>query len=180
MGFTDQIKKTTLRTAFNYLEKNPEENAPKLLDWVDRLAGDGPDSFPTQRAAFRQVLADPQNNMYQLIMSVLNDIDKDVLKATFENFFLNANIIGWPKQEEYRKKYQCNIPWAILLDPTSACNLHCTGCWAAEYGNKLNLSFEENRFNHHPGQAAGHLYVHLHRRRTAGAQKGFDCPVRKA
>ena len=143
MGFTDQNKKTTLRTAFNYLEKNPEENAPKLLDWVDRLAGDGPDSFPTQRAAFRQVLADPQNNMYQLIMSVLNDIDKDVLKATFENFFLNANIIGWPKQEEYRKKYQCNIPWAILLDPTSACNLHCTGCWAAEYGNKLNLSFEE-------------------------------------
>lgn len=143
MGFTDQIKKTTLRTAFNYLEKNPEENAPKLLDWVDRLAGDGPDSFPTQRAAFRQVLADPQNNMYQLIMSVLNDIDKDVLKATFENFFLNANIIGWPKQEEFRKKYQCNIPWAILLDPTSACNLHCTGCWAAEYGNKLNLSFEE-------------------------------------
>ena len=85
MGFTDQIKKTTLRTAFNYLEKNPEENAPKLLDWVDRLAGDGPDSFPTQRAAFRQVLADPQNNMYQLIMSVLNDIDKDVLKATFEH-----------------------------------------------------------------------------------------------
>ena len=143
MGFTDQIKKTTLRTAFNYLEKNPEENAPKLLDWVDRLAGDGPDSFPTQRAAFRQVLADPQNNMYQLIMSVLNDIDKDVLKATFENFFLNANIIGWPKQEEYRNKYQCNIPCALLLDPTSACNLHCTGCWAAEYGNKLNLSFEE-------------------------------------
>ena len=22
-------------------------------------------------------------------------------------------------------------------------NLHCTGCWAAEYGNKLNLTFEE-------------------------------------
>ena len=30
-----------------------------------------------------------------------------------------------------------------MLDPTSACNLHCTGCWAAEYGNKLNLSFDE-------------------------------------
>lgn len=42
-----------------------------------------------------------------------------------------------------RSKYNCNIPWAILLDPTSACNLHCTGCWAAEYGNKLNLSLNE-------------------------------------
>jgi MoaA/NifB/PqqE/SkfB family radical SAM enzyme len=28
------------------------------------------------------------------------------------------------------------------MDPTSACNLKCTGCWAAEYGNKLNLSIE--------------------------------------
>ena len=28
------------------------------------------------------------------------------------------------------------------MDPTSACNLHCSGCWAAEYGHKLNLSLE--------------------------------------
>ena len=28
------------------------------------------------------------------------------------------------------------------MDPTTACNLHCTGCWAAEYGNRLNLSYE--------------------------------------
>ena len=29
------------------------------------------------------------------------------------------------------------------MDPTSACNLKCTGCWAAEYGHLLNLSFED-------------------------------------
>ena len=43
---------------------------------------------------------------------------------------------------ETEEKEDCNVPWAILLDPTSACNLHCTGCWAAEYGHKLNLSLE--------------------------------------
>ena len=143
MGYTDQIKKTALKTAFGYLEKNPEENAPKLMAWVDRLAGSGPVSFEPQRDAFRKVLADPNNNMYQLMMHVMHDVDTDVLKAVFENFFLNANLIGWPKQEQMREKYGCNIPWAILLDPTSACNLHCTGCWAAEYGNKLNLTFDE-------------------------------------
>lgn len=42
-----------------------------------------------------------------------------------------------------REVHNCNIPWLILMDPTSACNLHCTGCWAAEYGNKLNLTFDE-------------------------------------
>lgn len=143
MSLKYQLEKVTLRTALSYLEKNPEENALKLMSWVDKLAGDGPDSFPAQRAAIRNVLENPQNNMYQLAMNILKETDAEVLKATFENFFLNANIIGWPKQEECRQKYGCNIPWAILLDPTSACNLHCTGCWAAEYGNKLNLTFDE-------------------------------------
>lgn len=117
MGFTNEFKRATLKTAFYYLEKNPEKNIHKLMALVDKFAGDGPDSFPTQREAFRNVLADSDNNMYQLIMSILNDIDKEVLKATLENFFFNANIVGWPKQEENRKKYGCNIPWAIHFGP---------------------------------------------------------------
>ncbi len=143
MGIQERFKKTALKTAFGYIEKDPERNMLKLMEWVDRLAGEGPDSFQPQREAFRYVLEHPDNNMYKLIMDIFQNVDNDVLKAVFENFFLNANLIGWPRQEEMRKKYGCNIPWAILLDPTSACNLHCTGCWAAEYGNKLNLTFDE-------------------------------------
>lgn len=143
MEISNKFKKTALRTAFSYLERDPEENLPKLMAWVDRFAGTGPDSFEPQRDAVRAVVNDPTNNMYKLIMRIMKETDPAVLKVLFENFFLNANIIGWPKQEENRKKYGCNIPWAILLDPTSACNLHCTGCWAAEYGNRLNLSFDE-------------------------------------
>ena len=63
-------------------------------------------------------------------------------KAFFQNFLFNASFKGSAIQNEMKEKYGCNIPWAILLDPTSACNLHCTGCWAAEYGNRLNLSLE--------------------------------------
>ena len=65
------------------------------------------------------------------------------MKTVAVNLFINASMIGWRKQEVCRAQYQCNIPWAILLDPTSASNLHCTGCWAAEYGNRLNLTFDE-------------------------------------
>ena len=143
MNISHSIKKAALSGALSYLEKDPEQNALKLMNWVDRFAGDGPNSFPVQRAAVRSVLENPENNMYQLSMNILKETDTNVLKATFTNFFLNANIVGWPIQEENRKKYNCNIPWAILLDPTSACNLHCTGCWAAEYGNRLNLTFDE-------------------------------------
>ena len=137
------LGKLGLKTAYGYIEKDPEHNLPKLMEWVDRLAGDGPNSFLVQRDAFRTVINDPDNNMHQLLMNIFREVDNDVLKATFENFLLNANIVGWPIQEDMRSKYNCNIPWAILLDPTSACNLHCTGCWAAEYGNKLHLTLEE-------------------------------------
>ena len=98
MSLTDQLKKVSLRTAFSYLEKNPEKNALKLLGWVDKLAGEGPDSFEVQRATVRKVLEDPSNNMNQLAMRIMKDTDPGVLKAIFENFFLNAAIMGWPKQ----------------------------------------------------------------------------------
>ena len=145
MGFTNSIKMSAMKTAFGYIEKKPEENLLTLLGWVDKLAGEGPDSFPAQRAAFRSVLENPDSNMYKLIMKVFNDVDNDVLKATFENFFLNANIIGWPVQEKARQQYNCNIPWAILLDPTSACNLHCTGCWAAKYSAGVKHALRYSR-----------------------------------
>ena len=62
---------------------------------------------------------------------------------------------------EIRHEHQCNIPWAILLDPTNACNLHCTGCWAAEYGHKLNLDYEEIDDIINQGVALGlHIYIY--------------------
>jgi MoaA/NifB/PqqE/SkfB family radical SAM enzyme len=36
----------------------------------------------------------------------------------------------------------CNIPRDLLIDPTSACNLQCIGCWAADYKKDSHLSFE--------------------------------------
>ena len=134
------LKKLGIEQAVEYISKAPEKNLPKLMDWADRFAGD---QYGPQRDAIRDAVNNPDNIYHQLILRIVRDVDAEVLKTTFVNFILNANLIGWPKEEEARKKYGCNIPWAILLDPTSACNLHCTGCWAAEYGNKLNLTFDE-------------------------------------
>lgn len=53
-----------------------------------------------------------------------------------------SGFYGLRTRDAAKAKYHCNIPWAILFDPTSACNLHCIGCWAAEYGHTLNLSYE--------------------------------------
>lgn len=140
MDISTTIKKFGLEQAFNYLYKDPDKNMLKLIDWADKFAGN---EFGVQRRMIREAITDPSHPYYSFIRRVIRDVDPNVMKTTVVNFFINAALAGWPKQEKCREKYQCNIPWAILLDPTSACNLHCTGCWAAEYGNKLNLTYEE-------------------------------------
>ena len=140
MNASTAIKKFGLEQAFNYLYKDPKENLVKLMDWADKFAGG---EFETQRKLIREAITDPKHPYYPFIQRLMTDIDPEVMKTIAVNFFINASLVGWPKQEECRKKYGCNIPWAILLDPTSACNLHCTGCWAAEYGHALNLAYDE-------------------------------------
>jgi MoaA/NifB/PqqE/SkfB family radical SAM enzyme len=90
----------------------------------------------------RRELTDKNGVWYQFTENLFNEVDPRVIKKAVTSFFFNGILNNGTKQDKLREKYQCNIPWAILMDPTSACNLHCTGCWAAEYGNRNNLSFE--------------------------------------
>lgn len=157
MNFSEKMKTFGFNQALNYLEKDPETNIPKLMALVDRLIPK--DEFAEQRDAIRNAIA-RKDNWYQLIMRFY-ELDAGTRIAFFRNFILNENLFGWPEQERNREEYGCNIPWAILLDPTSACNLHCTGCWAAEYGHKLNLSYEDIDSIIEQGEKLGtYLYIY--------------------
>lgn len=127
---------TTATTALKYLEKNPETNIPKVMNLVDKIVPEG--WYENQRAAFRKAIEE-KGNWYQLILKAYH-LDEGVRKTFFQNFIVNSALKGTAIQQEIAKRENCNVPWAILLDPTSACNLHCTGCWAAQYGHKLNLN----------------------------------------
>ena len=127
-----------INRALNYVEGNPEENLPKLLEMVDNVFPK--EWYGKQREVIKNEI-ERKGNWYQFILK-LYELDPGVRKDFFQNFLFNASLKGSAIIEESREREKCNIPWAILLDPTSACNLHCTGCWAAEYGNRLNLSFE--------------------------------------
>ena len=136
----ENLQSFAAKQILHYLDEDPEKSLPKLLEWADKFDKDN--TLPSQRRVFHNILENPDNNWYKLIMSLWSDIDPAVRMTFFENFIVNASLIGYGRQEKAAAEHNCNIPWAILMDPTSACNLHCTGCWAAEYGNKLNMSFE--------------------------------------
>lgn len=159
MALKEKAQIFAIKRALEYMEKDPASNIPKLVDWLDTF--DVKNTLKDEIEAVRTVVNNPDGNWYKLIMSLWTDIDPGVRNTLFENFVINSSLLGYQKQCENKAKYNCNIPAAILLDPTSACNLHGTGCWAAEYGNHLNLTYEQMDDIVNQGTALG-TYLYLY------------------
>lgn len=131
------------RPLVNYVYKNPKKNIPKVLKIGKAVTGN---LFPeTTWTAPLDVITNPQNTWNDYIYRVIEETDKELLTNMLLTFAIDAGYIGTSTLRENRDKLKCNIPWIILMDPTSACNLKCKGCWAAEYGHHSNLTLDEMR-----------------------------------
>ena len=118
-----------------------EEEMLKIVDIMEKFM-EG-DELALDYDWIRGLVGDRQSALNGYINRGLDELDPHVIKTTALNLGFEAMLSGTKTMHAMRKEHECNIPWLILMDPTSACNLHCTGCWAAEYGNKLNLTYDE-------------------------------------
>ena len=118
-----------------------EEEMLKLVDIMEKFM-EG-DELELDYDWIRGLVGNKDTALNDYLNRGLDELDPRVIKTTALNLGFEAMLSGTKTMHAMRKEHGCNIPWLILMDPTSACNLHCTGCWAAEYGNKLNLSYDE-------------------------------------
>lgn len=123
------------------VDKNREQEVCKLIDLMEKYMSNEKLDINYDQA--REMVNNKDGALNKYINRVLDEVDPKVLKTMALNLGFESFLYGTKTIRKMREKYDCNIPWLILMDPTSACNLHCTGCWAAEYGNKLNFTFEE-------------------------------------
>jgi MoaA/NifB/PqqE/SkfB family radical SAM enzyme len=119
---------------------HPEEAINKFLDMGGKLLADtAPDMANSLRKAFY-----PGSKWENFLIELVRDrVDPNILKTAVLNGAYESAFRGLRETTQSAEKYQCNVPWIIIFDPTSACNKHCIGCWAADYGNSLNLSFDD-------------------------------------
>ncbi len=113
----------------------------ELVDWAESFwKGDySHESFEK----VRNYLSNPENRWVKFIDHIVDETNPNVAKMFLLNLGYEAFIRGTKMIRRNREIYQCNIPWLILFDPTSACNMHCEGCWSGTYGRKYNMSFED-------------------------------------
>src|SRR5574344_908884 len=124
----------------NHVNKDREKGFVQLVDITEKIAGDmfQQKSYDGARAMF----SNPDAKWTKYINKALDEINPHVFKMNALNLGFEAAWYGTKTIRKNREVYQCNIPWVILMDPTSACNLRCTGCWAAEYGHEMALPYE--------------------------------------
>ena len=123
------------------LNKDPDKALLNIVELTKKFMGDNFRADAYEGA--KKMIQNPDAKWMKYVKRLLAETDPHVAKMTALNLGYQAAFAGTKQIRKMRVQEQCNIPWLILMDPTSACNLHCKGCWAAEYGNRLNLSFEE-------------------------------------
>ena len=129
-----------IKHAIQKIKEDPDKNLPKLLEIVEKVDKDN--MWEQQYKFIEKVVKDPSNNWNHYIRNILEDIDEEILEKFLCNFIINSAIKGISRNHEIKEKEGCGAPWAIVMDPTTACNMKCTGCWAADYGKSLNLGFD--------------------------------------
>ena len=162
MTAKEKIQRASAAVAFDgvfkYIKKNPSENLIKLIDISQKLVGG---AFPEKNFDhFRKAVLDPENVWNKFALNIINNVDANVIKNMLLALGLGAGVNGTKAVRANREKYKCNIPFILLFDPTSACNMNCKGCWSAEYGNKSNLTLDEMRSIVNQGTELGtHFYM---------------------
>ena len=111
------------------------EEALKLIDKIEKILGSSWQSSSYEM--LRNIAHSPDSKWAHYAERIIREVDPRILKTFLLNAGYEAGFRGYKTSLEMEEKYGCNIPWIILMDPTTACNMHCTGCWAAEYGNRL-------------------------------------------
>lgn len=157
-AFQKAAIRKTLEQILKYIDKDPDANLVKLANRGSSLFKG---VFPNQNFdAFKQAAADKDNIWRQYVLGLLNDIDRNIVEEMAMALGVDAALYGTKAVRANREKYHCNVPFIILFDPTSACNLKCKGCWAAEYGYKQSLTNEEMQSIVTQGKEMGtHFYM---------------------
>lgn len=142
-----RLKTSTLhkigKPLVKYVYKNPKRNIPRVLKIAKAVTGD---LFPEHTWTVPlDIITNPENTWHNYAFSFIDDIDNELLSRVLLTFAIDAGYDGTYTLRTNREKLKCNIPWVILMDPTSACNLKCKGCWASEYGHKSQLTLDEMR-----------------------------------
>ncbi len=168
MGLSHKATRTAISAgldiAINRANKNQEDGIKDFINIIKKYyKPTDKDKNMSGSNAFENIAKfteDPNSKWMRYAKKLFANVDPKIIKTLMLNLGYEAGYCGLNKVRETSEKYDCNVPWTMLFDPTSACNMHCKGCWSGEYGEKNNLSYEDMDSIVTQGKELGtHMYL---------------------
>jgi MoaA/NifB/PqqE/SkfB family radical SAM enzyme len=129
-----------LEFTVNYIGKNPVRNLKHVL-WAIKKLGLYKE-LHGEVDGINNELSNPNSSWVKFLNSLKSEINEHVYEMLLKNMLLKGSLISRATKDYYRSTQKMQVPWAVLMDPTTACNLDCIGCWASEYSREDSLSYE--------------------------------------
>lgn len=131
MSFEDRAKRALINSICLLIEKNPNDNIPKIFKLSKALIKDD---------NTKRILSDIEKS-YENMPSVKKFLDNSLVNINPEirkNIFMNLvghNNTSHTQTEKY-------IPLSIILSPNNKCNLSCVNCTPAKFSSET-LNFND-------------------------------------
>lgn len=145
-NFFDSAKKAAIGKALELALKHAKRDSMDgLMDIIGLFENHMPsnDDGTNGFAHAREILGDPNSKWTIFANSILHDVSINIIKTILLNGSYEAGYKGREIAKDFKIKYQTNIPLAIVLDPTSSCNLNCSGCLKVSSDGSQYLTYDE-------------------------------------
>jgi MoaA/NifB/PqqE/SkfB family radical SAM enzyme len=139
-GFAKRyIGESVFKQILNYLEGDPEANIPRLIKIFQKIT---PIEHHKKLAGNLLKMYQENPSIRKYFNSIFQEIDRGVRDRLVCNFVINTLLLSPSRRKQVEEKTGIHVPITLLIDPTSACNLKCPGCWAGEYAKHDQLEPE--------------------------------------
>ncbi|MGB4505174.1 MAG: radical SAM protein, partial [Syntrophaceticus sp.] len=127
------------KQVLNYLEGDPDANIPRLIKTFQKIT---PIEHHKELAGNLLKMYEENPSIRRYFNSIFNEIDRGVRDRLLCNFVLNTLLLSPSRRKQIEEEKGIHVPITLLIDPTSACNLKCPGCWAGKYSKHDQLEPE--------------------------------------
>ena len=110
------LKKIGIDKVIGYVQKDPEKNLPKLVEWVEKFEGD---SFRKHKKIVLDAILNEDNIYHGLLLRLLKSTEPEVMRTLLLNFFMYVHMTGADRRRVMCNKYCCNSPLVIMADVTT-------------------------------------------------------------
>ncbi len=119
-----------------------------LISMMDKFSANGIAKMSAQHsgsAADLERRVDAARGFFEMAKRKFPSLSKATQQSLAFNLFFNTIHVGDEKRAAYRAKHGENPPFFLLMSPSMACDLRCTGCYAWKYPREQSLSVDKVR-----------------------------------